>query len=260
MQNQDLGNSSDESTTVKSTKSNRFDAMVSFKLDPHDINSQVKTKKYITNANPGLRKGKWSEEEENYTTHIIHMFNSGTLPIESGTTLRSYLSEKLNCDPMRITKKFAGAASVGKVVFQPTDSQFVNNSIKDTTEDLLELKRLETIFYNKLYGHKGKPVKDDSQASVVSKKLIPAKGMKKIMSAPNFSQLSTLGRPFSSELSKHEISDQFYPKINNDTFSKKRSQSVINLLDYEHYVENELAASKSDILFNIGFDLTSLLR
>ena len=29
-------------------------------------------------------------------------------------TLRSYLAEKLNCDPMRITKKFAGASCLGK--------------------------------------------------------------------------------------------------------------------------------------------------
>ena len=37
----------------------------------------------------------------------------------AGTTLRSYLSEKLHCDPMRITKKFAGDASIGKRVFTP---------------------------------------------------------------------------------------------------------------------------------------------
>ena len=34
-----------------------------------------------------------------------------------GATLRSYLAEKLNCDPMRITKKFTGDLAIGKRVF-----------------------------------------------------------------------------------------------------------------------------------------------
>ena len=116
-------------------------------------------------------------EEENYTSCIIQDFNKGYLPIVAGTTLRSFLSEKvraelgcvccrsrpidrrslacarmraflsqshnptvrsisrllhlspnrplpflqLNCDPMRITKKFVGASCIGKQVFQPCD-------------------------------------------------------------------------------------------------------------------------------------------
>ena len=31
----------------------------------------------------------------------------------------SYLSDMLTCDPMRITKKFAGASCIGKQVFTP---------------------------------------------------------------------------------------------------------------------------------------------
>ncbi len=38
-----------------------------------------------------------------------------------GTTLRSYLSDMLWCDPMRITKKFAGASCIGKQVFSKND-------------------------------------------------------------------------------------------------------------------------------------------
>lgn len=41
------------------------------------------------------RKGKWSKEEENYANKIIEFFNKGLLAIPSGTTLRSFLSEKL---------------------------------------------------------------------------------------------------------------------------------------------------------------------
>ena len=43
-----------------------------------------------------LRKGKWTVEEEHYANKIISYFNKGLLGIPNGTTLRSYLSEKLN--------------------------------------------------------------------------------------------------------------------------------------------------------------------
>ena len=72
---------------------------------------------------PGeLRRGKWTVEEERYVERVIRDFNSGLLPATPGTTLRNYLSEKLNCDPMRITKKFTGDASIGKRVFHPRES------------------------------------------------------------------------------------------------------------------------------------------
>lgn len=41
------------------------------------------------------RKGKWTEEEELYTKKLIDAFNSGFLKIASGTTLRSFLAERL---------------------------------------------------------------------------------------------------------------------------------------------------------------------
>jgi hypothetical protein len=40
------------------------------------------------------------------------------LILPEGYTLRSYLAEKLNCDPMRITKKYAGAACLGRRAYQ----------------------------------------------------------------------------------------------------------------------------------------------
>mmetsp|Transcript_93171 Transcript_93171/g.266239 ORF Transcript_93171/g.266239 Transcript_93171/m.266239 type:complete len:129 (-) Transcript_93171:1614-2000(-) len=63
------------------------------------------------------RKGKWLKEEEDYALMLISHFKSGHLKDEptSGVTLRAYLAEKLDCEPMRITKKFNGDASIGKV-------------------------------------------------------------------------------------------------------------------------------------------------
>lgn len=80
-----------------------------------------------------LRKGKWTIEEEMYTSAIIREFERGMLDCAPGTTLRSYLSEKLHCDPMRITKKFAGDASIGKRVFTPS---------KHTADTAVEMSRV----------------------------------------------------------------------------------------------------------------------
>lgn len=66
-----------------------------------------------------LRRGKWTVEEEAYVARVIQDFNSGFLNAPAGTTLRSYLSDKLHCDPMRITKKFTGESCIGKRVFHP---------------------------------------------------------------------------------------------------------------------------------------------
>lgn len=65
------------------------------------------------------RRGKWTVEEEAYVARVIQDFNSGFLDAAAGTTLRTFLSDKLNCDPMRITKKFTGEACIGKRVFHP---------------------------------------------------------------------------------------------------------------------------------------------
>ena len=43
-----------------------------------------------------LRKGKWTPEEELYAHYIIDNFNKGLIGLSRGTTLRSYLSDKLN--------------------------------------------------------------------------------------------------------------------------------------------------------------------
>lgn len=76
--------------------------------------SLVKNKSFSS-----LRRGKWTVEEESYVARVIQDFNSGFLNAPAGTTLRSYLSEKLHCDPMRITKKFTGDSCIGKRVFHP---------------------------------------------------------------------------------------------------------------------------------------------
>ena len=67
---------------------------------------------------PPLRRGKWTAEEEAYANRLILEFKAGLLPLQEGTTLRTFLSKLLNCDPMRISKKFVGSNCIGKQVFR----------------------------------------------------------------------------------------------------------------------------------------------
>ncbi|KAH8056437.1 hypothetical protein JL721_10037 [Aureococcus anophagefferens] len=69
-------------------------------------------------ARERLRRGKWTVEEEAYANRLIHEFKLGLLPLTDGTTLRTFLSKLLNCDPMRISKKFVGSNCIGKQVFR----------------------------------------------------------------------------------------------------------------------------------------------
>mmetsp|Transcript_29496 Transcript_29496/g.56050 ORF Transcript_29496/g.56050 Transcript_29496/m.56050 type:complete len:586 (+) Transcript_29496:193-1950(+) len=100
------------------------------------------------------RRGKWSAEEEAYATAVIEAFSSGYLDALPGTTLRTYLSEKLQCDPMRITKKFTGDYSIGKKVFHPVarneaaikimeETKMHLNSLFEEWKERLESQRQE---------------------------------------------------------------------------------------------------------------------
>jgi len=98
----------------------------------------------------GLRKGKWTPEEELYTNKVIEVFNAGLLKLgdhERGITLRAYLAEKLNCDPMRITKKYTGASCLGKRVYH-FDYQRADN--EEAERARRELQILENNFRMKL--------------------------------------------------------------------------------------------------------------
>jgi hypothetical protein len=69
--------------------------------------------------------GKWTAEEEAYSAVLIQYFRTGALQdCEDSTSLRSYLAEKLQCIPMRISKKFAGV-KIGNEIFRrgPTSKE-----------------------------------------------------------------------------------------------------------------------------------------
>jgi hypothetical protein len=89
-------------------------------------------------------------EEEEYTSRIIHYFSTGLLTLPEGATLRSYLADKLNCDPMRITKKYAGASCLGRRVYHFRDR--VHPTIAEIQVAKAELDHLEQRFRLRIEG------------------------------------------------------------------------------------------------------------
>lgn len=87
------------------------------------------------------RRGKWTAEEEAYANKLIHEFKMGTLPLTDGTTLRTFLSKLLNCDPMRISKKFVGPSSLGKQVFRRRHHEIQPEEIDRSRKELSELEK-----------------------------------------------------------------------------------------------------------------------
>eukprot|EP00985_Skeletonema_marinoi_P019540 scaffold11241_cov148-Skeletonema_marinoi.AAC.9 len=97
-----------------------------------------------------LRRGKWTPEEEAYANRLIQEFKAGLLPLTDGTTLRTFLSKLLNCDPMRISKKFVGSNCIGKQVFRRRGAD-VNNLTPDQVQQTrLELSELEKKFLDRV--------------------------------------------------------------------------------------------------------------
>jgi len=91
---------------------------------------------------PPLRRGKWTPEEEAYANRLIHEFKAGLLPLTDGTTLRTFLSKLLNCDPMRISKKFVGSNCIGKQVFRRR-----TNEMQSLTAEQMQKTRMELSEY-----------------------------------------------------------------------------------------------------------------
>jgi len=83
-------------------------------------------------------------EEEAYANRLILEFKAGLLPLTDGTTLRTFLSKLLNCDPMRISKKFVGNNCIGKQVFRRKTvemNKLTMEQLKRSRDELTELER-----------------------------------------------------------------------------------------------------------------------
>jgi hypothetical protein len=119
-------------------------------------NSSQKAKKgakeFFQGRSP--RSGKWLAAEEAYADLLIEMFDKGMmLDCVTGSTLRAYLAQKLHCNPMRISKKFAGKG-IGKKVFScrisvrkggPSDFEEERKTLQEKVE------KARTAFYDSIH-------------------------------------------------------------------------------------------------------------
>jgi hypothetical protein len=99
---------------------------------------------------PPLRRGKWTQEEEAYANRLIQEFKAGLLPLTDGTTLRTFLSKLLNCDPMRISKKFVGSNCIGKQVFRRRTQDLNRLTPEQIQKSRAELSELERRFLDRV--------------------------------------------------------------------------------------------------------------
>lgn len=91
----------------------------------------------------GLRLGKWEPDEERYANVLIELFEKGlAIDCNNGDTLRAYLSKKLQSNPMRISKKFAGKC-IGSLCFTRMGSPCGSDDV---------LENLEMRFWQSVYG------------------------------------------------------------------------------------------------------------
>ena len=97
-----------------------------------------------------LRRGKWTPEEEAYANRLIQEFKAGLLPLTDGTTLRTFLSKLLNCDPMRISKKFVGSNCIGKQVFRRRTADLNRLTPEQIQTSRAELSDLERRFLERV--------------------------------------------------------------------------------------------------------------
>ncbi|ETK85820.1 hypothetical protein F441_09597 [Phytophthora nicotianae CJ01A1] len=67
-------------------------------------------------SNTSARKGKWSIDEHKYANLLMKQFKLGALPLADGLHLRVFMANMLQCDPLRVTKKYTGQA-IGKQNF-----------------------------------------------------------------------------------------------------------------------------------------------
>ena len=172
--------------------------------------------------------GKWTNDEETYANKLIYDFQHGNLTdCSDGCTLRSYLSKKLNCAPMRVSKKFAGRC-IGKLVYSSG-----GNGAKSDHNDYGQFTDLDTSNGNKSPRLLPKPVGVDSDKKTNHYHFTKSEG--KIKSSR---QISNSKQNFTS-------TDSFAVRIPSFEFDKRG-------LDMDEWMIH----CESDFNINQSFDLS----
>ncbi|POM59905.1 hypothetical protein PHPALM_31299 [Phytophthora palmivora] len=80
------------------------------------VNNVLVFRENKNRSNSCARKGKWSIDEHKYANLLMKQFQLGALPLADGLHLRVFMANMLQCDPLRVTKKYSGQA-IGKQNF-----------------------------------------------------------------------------------------------------------------------------------------------
>lgn len=100
----------------------------------------------VVERRSSLRRGRWSPEELEYANAVIGNFKVGLLTIPPNVTLRSYISEKLKCEPTRIIKKYPGVAFLSTTHSDNQLSQHNYWSLNEKEQAMKVLDQLEIQF------------------------------------------------------------------------------------------------------------------
>lgn len=181
-------------------------------------------------------------EEEEFAVRLMHYFNSGLLGGESarasgscsaappeGSTLRAFLSDRLQCNPMRITKKLRGYPGMGKRLYRQAEGASSAAVPAARTElELLE-ERMTAQLYTRASNRK------DSNKSGGSKKSLssysPVEGTGTFVSDSDSDEIPMVLRANdggsrgagSSELSPHVAGSLFAPQDQGRASKKQQS-------------------------------------
>jgi hypothetical protein len=141
-----------------------------------DINEPIPTSQ--------MRKGKWTTEESAYCDRLIEEFKKGNLPLAEGTTLRTFLSKLLNCDPMRISKKYTGDQCIGKIIFRRSEDEVPNETLENIRKELAELEK--TYLEREQYNQRRREKRLESELSRDKNRFLAARtlGYQQISTAP----------------------------------------------------------------------------
>ncbi|RHY33284.1 hypothetical protein DYB32_001746 [Aphanomyces invadans] len=99
----------------------------------------------------------WGDAEHEYCLLLMELFKEGCLPLKQGMHLRQTLAMLLNCNPMRITKKFKQQDTLGKqtYVYHPTPN---GANYKRHVQRQKQITTLRDAFYWQLKLHSGQPM------------------------------------------------------------------------------------------------------
>ncbi len=222
-----------------------------YKAKEKDIEQEI----IKMNKRGELRRGKWTVEEEAYANRLIHEFKLGLLPLTDGTTLRTFLSKLLNCDPMRISKKFVGQNCIGKQVFRRRQAdleKLTPEQMQKSRNDLVELERcfLERVALTNKSKSAGEPKNGrytDENCGILQPWMMPPEEVKPAInsymssSSKSTTSVAKASRPdvLQEAISSHKPQQQAMHEssIHNPNTSNGSSMLYKSLTSYSHIDE-----------------------